>query len=67
MTNHIYQNHVEQVNQLLSRAPRPLPQLEITDEARQLRGLEGLLGVRYEHLNLIGYDAHAKIAGQVAV
>jgi thymidylate synthase len=64
---HIYQNHLEQVNQLLSRAPRPLPQLEITDEANQLRGLEGLLGVRYEHLNLIGYDAHAKIAGQVAV
>ena len=64
---HIYKNHVEQVNQLLSREPRPLPRLEIKDEANQLRGLEGLLSVRYEHLNLIGYDAHAKIAGQVAV
>lgn len=64
---HIYKNHLEQVNQLLAREPRPLPQLEIKDEANQLRGLEGLLSVRYEHLNLIGYDAHAKIAGQVAV
>jgi thymidylate synthase len=64
---HIYRNHVEQVNQLLSREPRPLPQLEIKDEAGHLCGLEGLLSVRYQHLNLIGYDAHAKIAGQVAV
>ena len=64
---HIYKNHVEQVNQLLSREPRPLPRLEIKDEANQLRGLEGLLSVRYEHLNLIGYEAHAKIAAQVAV
>ena len=64
---HIYKNHVEQVNQLLSREPRPLPGLEIKDEENQLRGLEGLLSVRYEHLKLIGYEAHAKIAGQVAV
>jgi thymidylate synthase len=64
---HICQNHLEQVEQLLSRAPLELPRLEIKDEANQLRGLEGLLNVRYEHLDLIGYDAHAKIAGQVAV
>ena len=67
MTNHIYQNHVEQVNQLLSRDPLPLPRLEIRDEGDRLRGLEGLLSVRYEHLNLIGYESHAKIAAQVAV
>ena len=64
---HIYQNHLEQVNQLLSREPRPLPQLEIKDDSHPLHGLEGLLRVRYEHLNLIGYESHAKIAGQVAV
>jgi len=64
---HIYQNHGEQVNELLSREPRPLPRLEIKDEANRLRGLEGLLSVRYEHLNLIGYESHAKIAAQVAV
>ncbi len=64
---HIYQNHVEQVNQLLSRDPLPLPRLGMKDEANRLRGLEGLLSVRYEHLNLIGYESHAKIAAQVAV
>ena len=64
---HIYQNHVEQVNELLSREPKPLPRLEIKDEERRLRSLEGLLSLRYEHLNLIGYESHAKIAAPVAV
>ena len=64
---HIYQNHVEQVSQILAREPLPLPRLEIRDEGDRLRGLEGLLSVRYEHLNLIGYESHAKIAAQVAV
>lgn len=64
---HIYQNHLEQVNELLAREPRPLPQLKINDDEQQLRGLEGLLNFRYEHVSLVGYDSHAKIAGQVAV
>lgn len=64
---HIYRNHLEQVNELLSRTPKPLPQLEIHDELSELRGLEGLLNFRYEHLNLVGYESHAKIAAPVAV
>jgi len=64
---HIYQNHVEQVNELLSREPLALPQLEIKDDRQVLRGLEGLLAMRFEDLNLIGYESHAKIAAQVAV
>src|SRR5712691_1106819 len=52
---HIYQNHVEQVNELLSREPLALPQLEIKDDRQVLRGLEGLLAMRFEDLNLIGY------------
>lgn len=64
---HIYKNHVEQVNELLSREPLPLPQLEIKDDRQVLRGLKGLLEMRYEHLNLIGYESHAKIAAPVAV
>jgi thymidylate synthase len=63
---HIYQNHRDQVRELLSRKPLPLPRLEIKDE-RRLRGLEGLLSMRYEHLNLVGYESHAKIAATVAV
>jgi thymidylate synthase len=64
---HIYLNHLEQVEELLSREPLPLPALEINDPDRRLRGLEGLLSMTYEHLNLIGYKSHGKIAAPVAV
>ncbi len=64
---HIYKNHVEQVKEVLSREPLPLPRLNIRDDEQRLRGLEGLLSVRYEHLNLVGYESHAKIAATVAV
>jgi thymidylate synthase len=64
---HIYKNHVDQVNELLSREPKPLPRLEIQDENNRLRGLEGLLNFEYEHLSLVGYESHAKIAAPVAV
>jgi thymidylate synthase len=64
---HIYQNHLEQVDELLSREPLPLPRLEIRGEAQSLRGLEGLLEMRFENLNLIGYESHARIAAPVAV
>jgi thymidylate synthase len=64
---HIYKNHLEQVSELLSREPLPLPRLEIKDEQHRLRGLEGLLDFRHEHLDLIGYQSYAKIAAPVAV
>lgn len=64
---HIYKNHLAQVNELLSREPLPLPRLEIKDDPKELRGLDGLLNLRYENLNLIGYESHAKIAAPVAV
>lgn len=64
---HIYKNHVEQVEELLSREPFPLPHLEINDDETQLKGLEGLLGMRYEHLKLAGYQSHGKIVAAVAV
>jgi len=64
---HIYQNHLEQVKELLAREPFALPRLEITDQSRRLRGLEGLLEMRYENLKLVGYQSHGKIAAAVAV
>jgi thymidylate synthase len=64
---HIYRNHLEQVNELLLREPLPLPTLEINDPEYELRGLEGLLNVKYEHLKLVGYKSHGKIAAPVAV
>jgi thymidylate synthase len=64
---HIYRNHLTQVEELLAREPLELPRLEIVDEDKQLRGLEGLLALRYENLNLLGYKSHGKIAAPVAV
>ena len=63
---HIYSNHLDQVNELLSREPLPLPRLEIVN-AEGLKGLEGLINFKYENLNLIGYKSHGKIAAPVAV
>jgi thymidylate synthase len=64
---HIYKNHIEQVNELLAREPYPLPRLEVLDESKRLRGLEGLLDMRYENLKLVGYQSHGKISAAVAV
>jgi len=64
---HIYKNHIEQVEELLAREPYPLPKLEVLDEGRRLRGLEGLLGMQYQDLKLVGYQSHGKIAAAVAV
>lgn len=63
---HIYLNHLEQVEELLSRKPFDLPKLEFVD-AKNLKGLDGLLNFKYENLNLIGYKSHKKIAAPVAV
>lgn len=64
---HIYQNHLAQVEELLAREPFALPRLEIIDKAKPLRGLDGLLAMRYENLKLNGYQSHGKIAAAVAV
>lgn len=63
---HIYSNHIDQVNELLSREPFPLPHLEIK-ETETLKGFEGLLNFRYENLELVDYQSHGKISAPVAV
>ena len=63
---HIYSNHLEQVNEVLSREPMPLPSLEIQN-AEHLRGLDGLLNFKFENLRLENYQSWNKIAAPVAV
>jgi thymidylate synthase len=63
---HIYSNHVDQVNELLSREPLELPTLEI-EYAENLKGLDGLLNFKFENLRLENYRHHGKIAAPVAV
>ena len=63
---HIYSNHVDQVNELLSREPFELPKLELVD-AGGLKGLAGLLNFKFENLKLENYESWGKIAAPVAV
>jgi thymidylate synthase len=63
---HIYSNHLEQVSELLSRDPMPLPKLEFVN-AENLKGLEGLLNFKTENLRLDNYQSWGKIAAPVAV
>ena len=63
---HIYLNHLEQVNEVLSREPLELPKLEFVN-AENLKGLNGLLNFKFENLKLKGYKSWGKIAAPVAV
>jgi len=63
---HIYSNHIDQVNELLSREPFDLPTLELTG-AENLKGLDGLMNFKFENLKLENYRSHGKIAAPVAV
>lgn len=58
---HIYENHLDQVNEQLSREPKDAPRLEFTRE------ITDLFDVKYEDLKLVGYDPHPAIKGEVAV
>ena len=58
---HLYQNHLEQARQQLSREPRPLPTLRIDPAARSI------FDFQYEHFQLENYNPHPHIAAPVAV
>jgi thymidylate synthase len=58
---HIYLNHMNQVNEQLSRDFRPLPQMHINPE------VPDLFSFKYEDFQLTGYDPHPPIKAPVAV
>jgi thymidylate synthase len=58
---HIYENHLEQVKEQLSRDFRPLPQMKINPEVKDL------FAFKYEDFELLNYNPHPAIKGQVAV
>lgn len=58
---HIYSNHFDQVNEQLSRDPRPLPQLKIQ------RKPHSIFDYQYEDFEFLDYNPHPAIKAPVAV
>jgi thymidylate synthase len=58
---HLYLNHVEQADEQLARAPRPLPVMKLNPEVKDL------FAFRYEDFTLQGYDPHPAIRAPIAV
>ncbi len=57
---HIYDNHLDQVREQLSREPRPYPQL-------RLRRAASMADYDFSDVEITGYDPHPVIRGKVAV
>lgn len=58
---HLYLNHVEQAKLQLSRAPLPLPQMQINPEVKDL------FAFSYDDFALQNYQAHPHIKAPVAI
>jgi len=58
---HIYLNHMEQVNEQLSRTPYPLPKLKIHGNQTSIEDFS------FEDFEIINYQHHPRIKAKVAV
>ncbi len=58
---HLYVNHLEQTDLQLSREPRPLPQMKINPNVKDI------FDFKFEDFELVGYDPHPHIKAPVAI
>ncbi len=58
---HLYLNHLEQADLQLSRQVRPLPSMRINP------AIDDIFAFRFEDFELVGYDPHPHIKGEVSV
>jgi thymidylate synthase len=57
---HIYADQMPNVEEMLSREPRRLPTMQLTEAGRQVDDIHGF---RREHFELLDYDPHPAITG----
>lgn len=58
---HIYLNHIEQVKLQLTRTPKTLPKMKINPDVRSI------FDFSYEDFQIVDYDPHPHIKGEVSV
>ncbi|UIO41225.1 thymidylate synthase [Brevibacillus brevis] len=58
---HLYLNHIEQVKLQLTREPKPLPKLVLNPD------VISIFDFKYEDIEIVGYESHPHIKGEVAV
>lgn len=61
---HVYESHIEQVKEQLTRKPCKFPKLEIMKELNSIEDIESL---KYTDFKLIDYHAHPTIKADMAV
>jgi thymidylate synthase len=58
---HLYQNHVEQAREQLTRQCRPLPRMRLNPAVKNIDAF------KFEDFELVGYDPHQSIKAPIAV
>ncbi len=58
---HLYLDHLEQAKLQLTREPRPLPEMKINPEVKDI------FGFKFEDFTLMNYDPHPHIKAKVSV
>ncbi len=58
---HIYSNHVEQVKLQMTREPKAMPTMKLNP------AIKSIFDFTYEDFELVNYDAHPHIKGEVSV
>ena len=58
---HLYNNHIDQANEQLSRDIRPLPQMKINPNVKKITAF------KFEDFELINYNPHPHIKAAVSI